>query len=75
MNKAVILGEFNESRIENLVQNCSSEKYMIECDLTRVYWPLKDGELKPYAHPISSKGNQWVICVDGHQEEILSYLQ
>lgn len=75
MNKAVILGEFNESKIRNLVQNCPSEKYMNECDLTRVYWPLIDGELKSYSHPISSDGNQWVICVDGHQEEILKFLK
>lgn len=75
MNKSVILGQFDESKIRNLVQNCPSKNYMIECDLTRVYWPLVDGELKSYSHPISSKGNQWVICVDGHQVQILSYLQ
>lgn len=75
MNNAVILGQFDDSSIRNLVQNCPCEKYMIECDLSRVHWPLKDGELTPYSHPISDKEKWWVVCVDGYQSEILPYLQ
>ncbi len=75
MNKAVILGQFDHSKIRNLILNCKSPMFMTECDLTMVHWPLIDGEISQYSHPISDDEKEWVICVDGHQEEILKFLQ
>lgn len=75
MNNAVILGQFDYSKIRNLLRNCESSMFMTECDLTRVHWPLLDGETKRYTHPISDTGKEWVICVDAHQVEILKFLE
>lgn len=49
--------------------------FMVESDLTVVFWPIEQREREKYNHPIVPKGTQWVIINPEYEQQILNILK
>ncbi len=73
MNK--ILGAFLYEKVKKLFfSDLPDSSFMVEVDLTMVFWPLQQGEREKHNHPIAPKGTQWVIVNVKYEEQILNIL-
>lgn len=74
MNK--ILEAFPYEKIKRLfVSDLPDNSFMVESDLTMVFWPLQQGEREKYNSPIAPKGTQWVVVNPEYEEQIIDILK
>lgn len=72
----IILGTFPYEKIKKLfLSDLPDNSFMVEVDLTMVFWPLQQEEREKYNSPIAPKGTQWVIVNPEYEQQILNILK